>query len=136
MSNASPQAGTTPIFRTVSVADDVAITLGQPLSPQAMALLQPAGPQRYQLKNGTFKRAAQIDVQLGVGAAVFRMDFVYDSGTDYHDLLSDFEAEIGQPTRQQGHVATWVDPNTEFQLVNGGANITSQLRDLAPTGGH
>ena len=134
MSNASPQAGTTPIFRTIMVADEVPITLGQPLSPEAMSHMDKVGPQKYRLQNGTFKRAAQIDVQLGVGAVVHRMDFVYASGTDYQDLLSDFEAEIGQPTRQQGTVATWVDPNTEFQLVNGGPNITSMLMDLAPTG--
>jgi hypothetical protein len=134
MSNASPQSGTTPVFRTITVAVDVTITLGEPLSAQAMALMNQVGPQRYQMKNGTFKRAAEIDVQLGVGAIVHQMDFTYDPGTDYADLLADFEAEIGQPTRQQGNVATWEDPNTQFQLVNGGPNIRSRLLDLGLTG--
>jgi hypothetical protein len=134
MSNASPQAGTTPVFRSITVAVDVTITLGQPLSAQAMALMDQLGPQRYQMKNGTFKRAAQIDVQLGVGAIVHQMDFTYDPGTDYADLLTDFVAEIGQPTRQQGNVVTWQDPNTQFQLVNGGPNIRSTLLDLGLTG--
>jgi hypothetical protein len=136
--NASTHAASDSItvFRTVEVAQDVPITLGQPLSAQAMALMNPAGPQRYTLKPGTFDRAEEIDVQLGVGAAVQLMDFRYAAGTDYAQMVAEYEIEIGPPTSQHGGgelVTVWKDAATEFRLVSGSTGVHSTLRDLAPT---
>ena len=95
------------------------------------------GPQRYQLKEGTFNRAAEIDVLLGVGGVVRQMDFTYAPGTDYQELLSDFQAEIGPPTSHSGsgadQVNVWQDPNTEFRLVGASSGIHSKLCDRALT---
>lgn len=132
MSNASPKAGTTPVFRTITVGDSVTVALGEPLSAQAIALMEQIGTHRFVLKEGTFKRAAEIDVQLVGGAAVHKMDFAYAPGTDYAELFADFEAELGPPSNQAGGVATWIDSATEFRLVNDPTNIRSMLRDLAP----
>ena len=123
----------TPIFRTVEIGQDVPVTLGEPLSPEAMALMKQVGPQRFQLKPGTYAGAEEIDVQLGVGAAVQQMDFTYGAGADYQEMLANFEGELGPPASQQGGVAVWQDPNTRFQLVDSASGISSMLRDLAPT---
>jgi hypothetical protein len=127
----------TPIFRTVEIGRDVLVTLGEPLSPEAMALMTQVGPQRFQLKPGTYAGAEEIDVQLGVGAAVQEMDFTYGAGANYQEMLANFEGELGPPTSQQGdgdnQVTVWQDPDTRFQLVNSASGIRSMLRDLAPT---
>ncbi|HEV7591316.1 MAG TPA: hypothetical protein VGO40_24600 [Longimicrobium sp.] len=127
----------TPVFRTIDVATDVPITLGEPLSGQAMALMQQVGPQRFKLKPGTFANAKEIDIQLTVGAAVQQMDFRYTDGSNYQEMVADFEAEIGPPTRHHGSgddmVTVWQDDDTEFRLVGGASGIRSKLRDRAPT---
>jgi hypothetical protein len=127
----------TPIFRTVEVAEGVAITLGEPLSPEAMALMTEIGPQRFQLKPGTYAGAEEIDVQLGVGAAVQQMDFIYGTGASYEEMVANYAAELGPPTSQDGsggkQVTQWEDPDTEFKLVRGASGIRSMLRDRAPT---
>lgn len=130
-------SSSTPVFRTIEVAQDVTITLGEPLSAEAMAIMQPVGPQRYQLKPGTFANAEEIDIQLTVGAAVQQMDFKYAAGTNYQEMLENFEAELGPPTSHQGGghdvVNVWQDPNTRFQFVGNPSGVRSMLRDLAPT---
>jgi hypothetical protein len=127
----------TPIFRTVEVAKDVPITLGEPLSAQAMALVKPVGPQRYRLKHGTFGDAKQIDIQLTVGAAVQQMDFTYAADANYLEMQIQFEAELGPPTSHHGGgddvVTVWQDDVTEFRLVRSAAGIRSMLRDRALT---
>lgn len=127
----------TTVFRTIEVGTGVPITLGQPLSPQAMALMQPGGgPQRFQLMPGTFGDAEEIDIQLGVGGAVQQMDFRYAAGSDYEEMVANFEGQMGPPTTQHGgseQVTTWKDDSTEFRLVGSTSGIHSTLRDLAPT---
>jgi hypothetical protein len=131
-----PNPSSTPIFRTVEIGQDVPVTLGEPLSAEAMALMTQVGPQRFLLKPGTYAGAEEIDVQLGVGAAVQQMDFTYGPGANYQEMVADYEAELGPPTSQQGggdQVTVWQDANTRFQLVNGASGIRSMLRNLAPT---
>ena len=123
----------TPIFRSIEIDKGVTITLGQPLSADAMALMTQVGPQRFELKPGTYERAEKIQVQLGVGAAVQQMDFWYAAGTDYQEMVENFENEIGPPTSQQGQVTIWQDPATRFELVGSAASVRSMLRNLAPT---
>jgi|GEM_PF-2355103 len=127
----------TPIFRTVDVAEGVAITLGEPLSPEAMALMTQVGPQRFQLKPGTYAGAEEIDVQLGVGAAVQQMDFIYGPDASYEEMVANYVAELGPPTSRDGsggkQVTQWQDPSTEFKLVRGASGIRSMLLDRAPT---
>jgi hypothetical protein len=136
--HASPHAtdSTITVFRTVEVSQDVPITLGQPLSPQAMALMESPTPP-FILRPGTYANAEEIKVLLGVGAAVQQMDFVYAAGTDYQQMVAEYEVEIGPPTSQQGgpgnHVTVWQDANTVFRLVESNAGVRSMLRDLAPT---
>ena len=131
MTDANPTS--TPIFRTVEVAKDVAITLGQPLSAEAMALMKQVGPQRYQLNPGTYAGAKEIDVQLGVGAAVYQMDFTYGADTHCNEMIANFENQLGPPTSQHGEITQWRDSATLFQLVCLPAGVRSFLRDLAPT---
>ena len=126
-------SSSTPIFRTVEVAQDVPITLGQPLSAEAMALMTQVGPQRFQLKSGTYAGAKEIFVQLGVGAAVYQMDFTYGADQSCSEMRARYEEEIGPPSSQHDEVTVWRDPSTQFQLVRNGSGIRSMLRDLAPT---
>ena len=132
-----PNPSSTPIFRTVEIGQDVPVTLGEPLSAEAMGLMKQIGPQRFQLKPGTYAGAEEIDVQLAVGAAVQEMDFTYGAGANYQEMLANFQRELGPPTSQQGagdnQVTVWQDPSTRFQLVNGASGIRSMLRNLAPT---
>ena len=122
----------TPIFRTVEVAEGVAITLGQPLSAEAMALMKQIGPQRFQLNPGTYGGAKEIDVQLGVGAAVFQMDFTYDSDATCQGKVAQYQEELGPPTSQHGEITMWRDSSTMFELLCLPQGIRSLLRDLAP----
>ena len=132
-----PNTSSTPVFRSIEVGTGVSITLGEPLSPEAMALVQKVGPQRYQLKPGKFGDAEEIDIQLTVGAAVQQMDFKYAAGSNYEEMLANFEGEMGPPTSHQGGghdvVNVWQDANTVFRLVGNASGIRSMLRDLAPT---
>jgi hypothetical protein len=128
----------TPIFRSITVhPSGVVVTLGQALSAEAMALCVPAGPNKFKLKDGTYKRAETIIFVLGVGAAVQQMDFSYAKGTDYQDLLADFENELGPPDQQSGdkgrQLSVWEDDSTRFALQNSPSGITSELTNLAPT---
>lgn len=131
MSDAKPSS--TPIFRTVEVAEEVAITLGQPLSPEAMALMQPVGPQTFKLKSGTYAGAQEIDVQLGVGAAVHQMDFTYARDVKCGEMVARYTGELGPPTSQHGEITLWRDPSTMFEILCLPQGVRSLLRDLAPT---
>ena len=126
-------SSSTPIFRTVEVAKDVPITLGQPLSAEAMALMTQVGPQTFKLNSGTYAGAKEIDVQLGVGAAVHQMDFTYAAGTSCQEMVANFENQLGPPTSQQGEITMWRDPSTMFELLCLPQGIRSFLRNLAPT---
>jgi len=123
----------TPIFRTVEVAEGVAITLGQPLSPEAMALMTQIGPQTFKLKSGTYAGAKEIDVQLGVGAAVHQMNFTYGSDVKCGEMVARYTEELGPPTSQHGEITLWRDPSTMFEILCLPAGVRSLLRDLAPT---
>jgi len=119
------------VFRTVEVAEGVTLTLGEPPSAQAMAMMKQIGPNRYQLKPAA--GAVEIDVQLGVGDAVLKMEFTYGPSPDYAQRLIQFEAELGPPTSQQGQTATWQDAATRFHLVGAANACHSTLTNLAPT---
>jgi hypothetical protein len=131
MTDANPSS--TPIFRTVEVAEGVAITLGQPLSPQAMALMVQTGPERFRLKSGTYAGAKEIDVLLGVGAAVHQMNFSYGIDVKCSEMEARYRKELGPPTSQQSEVTVWRDSATLFELLCLPAGVRSLLRDLAPT---
>jgi len=126
-------ASTTPVFRSIVLDNGVTITLGQPLSAEAMALMTQIGPQTFRLKAGTYKRAKEIDVKLGVGAAVHQMDFTYPAEARCQEMVAEFEGELGPPTSQHDENTQWRDPSTLFQLLCLPVNIRSFLRDLAPT---
>ena len=132
-----------PIFRSIEVSTGVPITLGEPLSDAAKELLVPpweAQQKQYRLKPGSFKDAVEIVIQLTdatVGTDVVQqMSFRYADGTDYKEMVANFEWQIGPPTSQNGgngnEVSVWLDPNTRFQLVNSAAGIQSMLRDVTP----
>ncbi|HKP76160.1 MAG TPA: hypothetical protein VJT67_11500 [Longimicrobiaceae bacterium] len=123
----------TPVFRTIEVAKDVPITLGQPLSAEAMALMTQVGPQRFQLKSGTYAGAQEIDVQLGVGGAVHQIDFTYGAGTSCQEMVANFENQLGPPTSQHDEITLWRDPATMFELLCLPQGMRSFLRNLAPT---
>jgi hypothetical protein len=123
----------TPVFRTVEVAEGVAITLGEPLSPEAMALMVPIGPAHFRLKSGTYAGAKEIDVQLGVGAAVHQMNFTYGSDVKCGEMEARYREELGPPTSQHGEVTLWRDSATMFEILCLPAGVRSLLRDLAPT---
>jgi hypothetical protein len=123
----------TPVFRTVEIGQDVPVTLGQPLSPEAMALMKQIGPQRFQLAPGTYAGAKEIDVQLGVGGAVHQMDFTYGADAHCHEKVARYTEELGPPTSQHGEVTLWRDPATMFEILCLPQGIRSMLRDLAPT---
>jgi len=135
-----------PIFRSIEVSTGVPITLGEPLSDAAKELLVPpweAQQKQYRLKPGSFKDAVEIVIQLTdatVGADLVQwMSFRYADGTDYKEMVANFEWQIGPPTSQNGgngnEVSTWQDPDTRFQLVNSASGIQSMLRDRVLTGG-
>jgi hypothetical protein len=126
-------SSSTPVFRTVEVAQDVPITLGEPLSPQAMALMTQIGSQTFKLKSGTYAGAREIDVQLSVGATVHQMNFIYGSDQKCTDMRARFEAELGPPTSEHGETTRWQDPATRFDLICLPDGVRSALRDLAPT---
>jgi hypothetical protein len=126
----------TPIFRTVDVAKDVPITLGEPLSKEARALMKPIGPLRYQLRPGTYADAEQIDVQLTSDELVEQMDFKYDNDPTYPERVKQFEAELGPPTSPHGgdeEVTVWRDDITEFRLMGNASGSRSMLINRAPT---
>jgi hypothetical protein len=131
MTDANPSS--TPIFRTVEVAEGVAITLGQPLSPEAMALMVQTGPQTFTLKSGTYAGAKEIDVQLGLGAAVHQMNFTYAIDVKCGEMVARYTEELGPPTSQHGEVTVWRDPATLFEILCLPQGVRSLLRDLAPT---
>jgi formylmethanofuran dehydrogenase subunit A len=133
LSMTDANTSSTPVFRTVEVAQNVTITLGQPLSPEAMALMKQVGPQRFQLNPGTYAGAKEIDVQLGVGAAVHQMDFTYGADAHCNEMVANYVAELGPPTSQHGEITMWRDSATLFELLCLPAGIRSFLRDLAPT---
>ena len=129
---------TKPIFRSITLhPSGVVVTLGEPLSAEAMALCVPAGPNRFRVKDGSYKRAEKIVFVLGLGAAVEQMDFSYAKDTNYKDLYDDFVNELGPPDSQSGdeanQVSEWTDPSTQFELTNSPSGITSTLTNLAPT---
>lgn len=128
-------SSSTPVFRTIEVARGVPITLGQPLSAEAMALMKQIGPQRFQLNPGTYGLAKEIDVQLGVGAAVYQMDFTYDDRIGCEEMVANFEFQLGPPTSQQGEVTMWRDSATLLELLCLPQGMRSFLRDLAPNSG-
>ena len=126
-------ASSTPIFRTVEVAHEVPITLGEPLSAEAMALMDQTGPQTFRLKSHTYAGAKEIDVELGVGAAVQQMNFTYSDDQKCSDMVARYEQELGPPTSQEGEITIWRDPATMFEVVCLPQGVRSLLRNLAPT---
>jgi hypothetical protein len=123
-----------PIFRSIEVGKGVPITLSEPLSDAAKALVQQIAPQRFQLKPGTFGDAEQIDIQLGAGTAVQEMDFTYKAGTDYAEMVANFEWQLGPPSSQNGdRVTVWEDDSTVLRLVGSAAGVRSMLRNRAST---
>jgi hypothetical protein len=131
-----PNTTITPVFRTIEVGTGVPITLGEPLSAQAMELVDKVGERRYRLKPDTFGDAEEIDIQLAVGAAVQQMDFRYAAGSSYEEMVANFEGRMGPPTSHHGSgddvVTVWQDDATVFRLVGSASGIRSLLRDRTP----
>jgi hypothetical protein len=127
----------TPVFRTIEVGTGVPITLGEPLSAQAMELVDKVGERHYRLKPDTFGDAEEIDIRLTAGAAVQQMDFRYAAGSNYKEMVANFEGRMGPPTSHHGSgddvVTVWQDDATVFRLVGSASGIRSILRDRAVT---
>jgi len=132
MTNSNPTSKPV-VFRSIEIGTGVSVTLGEPLSAEAMGLMIQIGPQHFRVKPGAFGDAKQIDIFLGVGGAVQKMDFLYAAGTNYEEMVANFEGQMGPPTSQHGGVTEWKDDSTDFTLVNSASGIHSTLRDLAPT---
>jgi hypothetical protein len=118
-----------PIFRTVDVGTGQSITLGEPLSSEVKALMQPAGPNRWQMREGTFGHAASIVVQLSQDETVQNIQFGYASGTDYQALVQVYSGELGPPAQSSEQSAVWQDRQTLFEVYTRG-NVGSLLSDL------
>lgn len=131
-------ASNPPIFRTIQVGHDQHLSLAEPIPQDVLQLMQPAGPNRMSMRPGTFHRAQSITVELAADQNVQQMDFTYDPGTSYQQLLDDYTAELGQPTQgSDGSQSTvWEDALTRFTLsANGsgsGSQVGSTLQNVAP----
>lgn len=128
-----------PIFRTIQVGQDQHLTLDAPIPADVMRLMQPAGPDRYAMRPGTFHRAESITVELADDQNVQRMDFTYDPGTSYGALLQDYTNDLGAPTGASPdgeQRSVWEDAATRFELfANGsgdGSRVGSTLENVAP----
>lgn len=125
-----------PIFRSIEVDHGQHLTLGEPIPADVQKLLTPAGAGTWLMSPGTFTHASAIEIVTGAGGAVTRMDFTYASGTDYAEMLEDFENELGPPTGGEGagNNAVWVDSATRFRLFQtagpDGPTVGSHLVDL------
>jgi hypothetical protein len=117
------------LFRSVEVAQGQHLVLGEPIPADVQKDLEPDGPGRWLMRGGTFGGASSIEVDVGADGAVSRMVFAYPGGTDYGDMLQNFEGEIGTPDRQTG----WEDAATRFVLFEqpdgDGASVGSRLVD-------
>lgn len=127
------------IFRSVEVAQGQHLVLGEPIPADVQKDLDADGPGRWLMHGGTFGGAASIEVDVGADGAVTRMVFAYASGTDYGEMLQNFEGELGAPDRQSGSAAAhdrqsvWEDAATQFVLFEqpdgDGASVGSRLVD-------
>lgn len=114
-----------PIFRTIDVGHDQPITLGEPLSADVRALMDPQDPAATELEMqpGHFGQAASITVDLSAAdMTVQEIEFTYDSAEpNYDTLLQDYTEMLGPP-HETGTVndaqrsATWSDSFTTFIL--------------------
>lgn len=131
-------ASTQPIFRTIQVGHDQHLTLDEPIPADVLPLMEPAGPDRMMMRPGTFHRAQSITVELAADENVQQMDFTYDPGTSYDELLQDYTDQLGQPTpaSDADRGSVWEDDLTRFELfANGsgqGSRVGSQLANRAP----
>lgn len=124
------------IFRSIQLDHGQTITLGEPIPPDAQPLLEPDGPGRWTVVPGNYARAESITIIVG-GKGVQRMEFTYAEGTDYAEMLENFEHEIGPPNSQRGTAparqSVWQDAATRFTLAeqsNGtGSPVGSRLAD-------
>src|SRR5688500_18736855 len=124
-------ASSTPIFRTVDLEDDLQLTLGEPISPEVRAHMQPAGPDRFQMDPGTFTGASSITATVASSGNVRSMDFTYGPDTSYAQLVSAYTDELGPPAEEGDAQTRWQDPSTRFTVSTQGARVQSQLEDLA-----
>jgi hypothetical protein len=130
------------IFRSIELDHGQTITLGEPIPPDAQPLLAPDGPGRWTALPGSYSGAASITIVVGAGDAVQRMEFAYAEGTDYAEMLENFENEIGPPDSQRGTAparqSVWQDAATRFVLREQpdgtGSSVGSKLSDLAGDG--
>jgi hypothetical protein len=123
-----------PIFRTIEVAQDQHITLGEPLSDGVRQLMKDLGNNQWQMRTGTFGHAASIIVQVSDAELVQTMNFAYDPGTDYTVLVGRYEEELGPPTDRLPDAtqsAVWQDRQTRFEVFERGASVGSFMQDLA-----
>jgi hypothetical protein len=127
------------IFRSIEVAEGQHLVLGEPIPTDVQQDLEADGPGRWLMRGGTFGGASSVEVDVDGSDAVTRMAFAYASGTDYGDMLQNFEAEIGAPDGQSGSAAAhdrqsvWEDAATRFVLAEqpdgAGAAVSSTLAD-------
>lgn len=129
-----------PIFRTVEVGHQQPITLGEPLTPDVRALMDPPSSDATELhmRQGTFSGAQSITVDLAPDMDVEEVEFTYDpNNPGYDSLLQSYTDMLGPPDETDTlndaqRSATWSDEATEFTLWERGANAGSVLLDLLP----
>jgi hypothetical protein len=131
-----------PIFRSIDVGENLQLTLDAPIAPEVMQLMQPVGPNRYQMRPGTFHRAESITVEVAEDQNVQQMDFTYDPGTSYQVLFEDYRKDLGDPVQDNPEAAAaerrsvWEDTVTRFELFAQGhgdkSRVGSTLQNRAP----
>lgn len=126
----------TPIFRSITLDEGLQLTLGEPVSPEVMAHMEPVscpgntGGTCLQVEPGFFAGAQTIVAQLAGNGNVASMTFTYADGTDYDEMVANFTNELGPPEQSGSQQTAWVDPSTRFTLSSG-PPVGSVLQDLA-----
>lgn len=119
-----------PIFRSIQVAQGQSLTLGEPIPPDVLPMMRPAGPDRMAMDPGTFHGARTITVTLAGGGGITEMDFAYGDRPGYGQLAAEYEARFGPPRQAQGQSVVWEDAGTRFEVFLRDGHAGSLLADL------
>jgi hypothetical protein len=130
-------ATTQPIFRMIEIAEGLELTLDRTIPENVMPYMQPVGGirTRMMVKPGFVKNAQSVIANLLTeNGPIQSMDFTYDPGTDYQDLVDRYSEPLGPPTSSgPGQTSTWQDDQTRFTLTAQGSGsssiVTSTLQD-------
>ena len=123
------------IFRSIQIDQGEWITLGEPIPPNSPLKETSAGSNQWTVEAGHFGHAASITIETAsTEGPVQRMDFTYESGTNYDTLLAKFVVELGPPKSggKNSPNTVWTDSATTFRLFKtgaDGASVGSQLSD-------